>query len=111
MVEPSAQGAGGFHVVAVVGEEPVASGTSPEGPISPNGLVVADHRLATAGILDLPGKAAQRGHVLQPGRAAGDELALEYAQQIYPLTRPGEGGDRIHDADVRTRRSHGRGEA
>src|SRR5260370_42072260 len=68
-VQPVAQGAGGLDVVAVVGEEPVPGGTGRAGA-GANGLVVADHRLAAAGILDRPGESGQRGHVLEPGRAA-----------------------------------------
>src|SRR5256885_14199242 len=64
-----------LDVVAVVGEQPVPGRARFPGPglPGPGGLVVPDHRLTAAGVRHVPGEPGQRGDVLEPGRAAGDE--------------------------------------
>src|SRR5215831_6824986 len=50
-----------------------------------DGLVVADHGLGAAGVLDLPGEPGQRGHPLEPGEGSRQELRLEHGEQVHPL--------------------------
>src|SRR6266567_4051168 len=88
VVEPVTERERGLRVVPVVGEQPVA------GPLVPGGRrVVADQRLVTAGIGDLPAEPGQRRDLLQAGRMPGDELAVEHAVLIDPLIGSDEGGD------------------
>jgi pyridoxal 5-phosphate dependent beta-lyase len=110
--QPSPQGSRRFHVASVVGQEPVAgtvvtgagvtgAGVTGAWVIRADGLVVADHGLGAARLVDVPGEAGQRGDVLQPGGGTRNELAGEHAEQVNPLPGADEGGDRVPEPDGR----------